>query len=136
MATPQLFAVLYSTTKELEGQVRSTHQFIINSHKPIEALQGILKSHQAAMVAFAASVGFYRNLTLGSLFVTVISGVGALGAEDDSTSKILGLIAAIGAITTFVTFIIWRIKATHYANHQYMSTCYTQLIDVRKATQG
>lgn len=126
----QVFGALFGTARELEKKIQAGNQFTIDSHKTKEALQEILKSHETAMVVLAASAAFYRNICLGSLTVTAISGLASLGADHDTTSILL-LIAGIAAITALGSGIMWWMKSSTFTNHETWALNYSSLIEVK-----
>ena len=128
----QAFLMFYSLSRDVASKIDTTHQFIINSHLPVTKLQDILSTHQTAMATLAASISFYRTLTLGSLVVTVISGCAAAGppSRRDNSGPIA--LAMIAGIVFIVSGILWMKNSSNYSHHQALSNSYTQLIDVKQ----
>lgn len=127
----EAFILFSSLSHDVTNKINTAHQFIINSHLPLPKLQEVLKTHQASMAIFAASISFYKTLTLGSLVVTVISGL-AVGSSNSRDQAPFISLAIIAGIVFVVSGIMWMIKSSNYSDHQYWSNCYTQLIDIKR----
>ncbi len=82
----------------------------------IKGLHTFVKTHSAAMATIAGSLAFYKNLTLGSLVVTVFSGVAVTSSNKD-ISPLFGLIFAISAFTFIISGYIWRTNSSVYSYH-------------------
>ncbi|MCP5506244.1 MAG: hypothetical protein H7A38_05115 [Chlamydiales bacterium] len=125
-----LWGALYDTASDLESQIQATHQFTIDSHKPQEALQEILRNHQTAMAVIAASAAFYRNICLGSMVVTVISGFASSRAKSE-TAPIFATIGFIAAVVAIGSGIMWWLRSSTCTKHQTWALSYSRLIEVK-----
>lgn len=132
MTPLQVYGALIDIEDDLSGKISAGVQFTIDSHRSLPALQEILKSHQAALLTLAATIGFWRNCTLGALGITIAAGLTSLQAQG-RTSNSTYIVAYFALLATACFAIMWTNKRSEYAYLQYLEKSYIELIDMKKA---